>query len=216
MMKNIAVIEHPLVSHYLTILRDKNTQSFEFKQTVDILSYILASVFYAELKTEKVNITTPLKATTGQRIRQNLVLLPILRAGLGLTRGFVDLFPTIKISHIGLYRDEESLKPIKYYFKFPKLKDKKDTKIIVLDPMIATGGSVIFTLEYLLNMGFKDISVVSLLMAPEAIKAIDNRFGNTERKCFNIYTCSIDEKLNEKGFIVPGLGDAGDRMFGTV
>jgi len=128
----------------------------------------------------------------------------------------VDLFPTIKISHIGLYRDEESLKPIKYYFKFPKLKDKKDTKIIVLDPMIATGGSVIFTLEYLLNMGFKDISVVSLLMAPEAIKAIDNRFGNTERKCFNIYTCSIDEKLNEKGFIVPGLGDAGDRMFGTV
>lgn len=215
-MKNVAVIEHPLVSHYLTILRDKNTQSWEFKQTVDIISYILASVTYAELKTEKVSINTPLKAASGKKVAQSLVLLPILRAGLGLTRGFVDLFPTIKISHIGLYRDEESLKPIKYYFKFPKLKDKNTAKIIVLDPMIATGGSVIFTLEYLLNMGLKDISVVSLLMAPEAIKAIDNRFNINEKKCFNIYTCSIDEKLNEKGFIVPGLGDAGDRMFGTV
>lgn len=215
-MKNVAVIEHPLVSHYLTILRDKNTQSWEFKQTVDIISYILASVTYAELKTDKVSITTPLKTAAGKKINQTLVLLPILRAGLGLTRGFVDLFPTIKISHIGLYRDEESLKPIKYYFKFPKLKDKKTAKVIVLDPMIATGGSVIFTLEYLMNMGFKDISVVSLLMAPEALKAIDNRFNNTEKKCFNIYTCSIDEKLNERGFIVPGLGDAGDRMFGTV
>ncbi len=215
-MKNVAVIEHPLVSHYLTILRDKNTQSWEFKQTVDIISYILASITYAELKTDKINIATPLKSTAGKKVSQTLVLLPILRAGLGLTRGFVDLFPNIRISHIGLYRDEESLKPIKYYFKFPKLKDKNSAKIIVLDPMIATGGSVIFTLEYLLNMGFKDISVVSLLMAPEAIKALDNRFNNNERKCFNVYTCSIDEKLNEKGFIVPGLGDAGDRMFGTV
>ncbi len=215
-MKNIAVIEHPLVSHCLTILRDKQTPSSEFKQTIDRLSYLLATIFYAELKTEKISVTTPLKPTTGYKVKQNLVLLPILRAGLGLTRGFVDLFPEIKISHIGLYRDEESLKPIKYYFKFPKLKDKKDTKIIILDPMIATGGSVIFTLEYLLNMGFKDISVVSLLLAPEGIKAIDNRFGNNERKYFNIYTCSIDEKLNEKGYILPGLGDAGDRMFGTL
>lgn len=216
MMKNIAVIEHPLVAHCLTILRDKQTPSSEFKQTIDRLSYLLASIFYAELKTEKVNISTPLKLTTGFKVKQNLVLLPILRAGLGLTRGFVDLFPEIKISHIGLYRDEESLKPIKYYFKFPKLKDKKDAKIIILDPMIATGGSVIFTLEYLLNMGFKDLSVVSLLLAPEGIKAIDNRFGNNERKYFNIYTCSIDEKLNDKGYILPGLGDAGDRMFGTL
>lgn len=215
-MKNIAVIEHPLVAHCLTILRDKQTPSSEFKQTIDRLSYLLAAIFYAELKTEKVNISTPLKPTTGFKVKQNLVLLPILRAGLGLTRGFVDLFPEIKISHIGLYRDEESLKPIKYYFKFPKLKDKKDTKIIILDPMIATGGSVIFTLEYLLNMGFKDISVVSLLLAPEGIKSIDNRFGNNERKFFSIYTCSVDEKLNEKGYILPGLGDAGDRMFGTI
>lgn len=215
-MKNIAVVEHPLVAHCLTILRDKQTPSAEFKQTIDRLSYLLATIFYAELRTEKISISTPLKSTTGFKVKQNLVLLPILRAGLGLTRGFVDLFPEIKISHIGLYRDEESLKPIKYYFKFPKLKDKKDTKIIILDPMIATGGSVIFTLEYLLNMGFRDLNVVSLLLAPEGIKAIDNRFGNNERKYFNIYTCSIDEKLNEKGYILPGLGDAGDRMFGTL
>lgn len=215
-MKNVVVIEHPLVAHYLTKLRDKQTPNAEFKQNIDRLSYILASIYYAELKTDKINITTPLKATIGDKVTQNIVILPILRAGLGLARGFIDLFPEARISHIGLYRDEESLRPIKYYFKFPPLKDKKNTKIVVLDPMIATGGSVIFTLEYLLNMGFTDISIVSLLVAPEGIKAIDNRFGNKEKKYFSIYTCSIDEKLNEKGYIVPGLGDAGDRMFGTI
>jgi len=215
-MKNVAVIEHPLVAHHLTVLRDKNTTTSEFKSTVDRLSYLLASIYYSELKTEKISVTTPLQTTTGTRIMQNIVLLPILRAGLGLTRGFIDLYPEARISHIGLYRDEESLKPIKYYFKFPKLKDKKNTKIIILDPMIATGGSVIFTIEYLLNMGFDNISVVSLLAAPEGLKAIDNRFGNLEKKSFNIYTCSIDEKLNDKGYILPGLGDAGDRMFGTL
>jgi uracil phosphoribosyltransferase len=216
MTKNIAVIEHPLVAHYLTILRDKQTPSSEFKQNIDRLSYILASIFYSTLKSEKVSVTTPLKVTTGERIAHSVILLPILRAGLGLTRGFIDLFPNIRISHIGLYRDEESLKPIKYYFKFPPIKDKKDAKIIILDPMIATGGSVIFTLEYMLNMGFKDISVISLLAAPEGLKAIENRFNIKERKNFHLYTCSIDEKLNEKGYIVPGLGDAGDRIFGTL
>ncbi|MCE1166083.1 MAG: uracil phosphoribosyltransferase [Bacteroidetes bacterium] len=215
-MKNIAVIEHPLVAHYLTILRDRQTPSSEFKHSIDRLSYIIASIFYADLKAEKVNITTPLKATTGAKVKQSVVLLPILRAGLGLTRGFIDLLPEARVSHMGLYRDEESLKPIKYYFKFPALKDKKDAKVIVLDPMIATGGSVIFTIEYLLNMGFRDINVVSLVCAPEGLKAIDNRFDAKEKRLFHLYTCSIDEKLNEKGYIVPGLGDAGDRIFGTI
>ncbi len=215
-MKNVAVIEHPLVAHYLTILRDRQTPSSEFKQSIDRLSYLLAAIFYAELKSEKVSVITPLKPAAGEKVKQSVVLLPILRAGLGLTRGFIDLFPEAKISHMGLYRDEESLKPIKYYFKFPALKDKKTAKVIVLDPMIATGGSVIFTLEYLMNMGFRDINVVSLLCAPEGLKAIDNRFDAKEKKYFRMLTCSIDEKLNDRGYIVPGLGDAGDRIFGTI
>ncbi len=214
-MKNIAVIAHPLVAHYLTIMRDKRTPSKDFKSALDKISYLLAGIFYSELKSESVNIETPLKKTTGKLIKQEVVLLPILRAGLGLTRGFTDLFPDIKVSHIGLYRDEESLKPIKYYFKFPDIKDKSGIKVIILDPMIATGGSVSFTIEYLLDMGIKDINVVSLLLAPEGIKAIENRFNQKDKKKIKIFTCSIDEKLDRKGYIVPGLGDAGDRIFGT-
>jgi uracil phosphoribosyltransferase len=215
-MNSISVIEHPLIDHYLTKLRDKRTSSAEFKVTIDRLSYLIASVCYTELKPEKQNITTPLKKTRGTTVKQPVILVPILRAGLGLTRGFVDLFPEIIISHIGLYRDEESLKPIKYYFKFPVIKDKKNAKIFIVDPMIATGGSIIFTLEYILNMGYKDISVISLLIAPEGIKAIEERFNSKDKRKFHIYTCSIDERLNDKGYIVPGLGDAGDRLFGTI
>jgi uracil phosphoribosyltransferase len=215
-MNIISVIEHPLIDHYLTKLRDKRASSAEFKVTIDRLSYLIASVCYTELKPEKQNIATPLKKTRGTSIKQPVILVPILRAGLGLTRGFVDLFPEIIISHIGLYRDEESLKPIKYYFKFPSIRDKKNVKIFIVDPMIATGGSIIFTLEYILNMGFKDISVISLLVAPEGIKAIDERFNSRDKKKFHIYTCSIDEGLNDKGYIVPGLGDAGDRLYGTL
>lgn len=215
-MKNVAIVEHPLVEHYLTILRDKNTGMSEFKASLDNISYLLAAIFYSELKSEKIQITTPLKRTEGKRIKSQVILLPILRAGLGLTKGFLELFPDAITSHIGLYRDEESLKPIKYYFKFPPIKDKSNTKVIILDPMIATGGSVIFTIEYLLNMGIKDINVVSLLLAPEGIKAIENRFSIKDRAKIKIYTCSLDENLNEKGYIVPGLGDAGDRLFGTI
>jgi len=215
-MNSISVIEHPLIDHYLTKLRDKRTSSAEFKVTIDRLSYLIASVCYTELKPEKQNITTPLKKTRGTTVKQPVILVPILRAGLGLTRGFVDLFPEIIISHIGLYRDEESLKPIKYYFKFPVIKDKKNAKIFIVDPMIATGGSIIFTLEYILSMGFKNISVISLLVAPEGVKAIDERFNSRDKKKFHIYTCSIDQRLNDKGYIVPGLGDAGDRLFGTL
>ncbi len=215
-MKNVAIVEHPLVEHYLTILRDKNTGMSEFKASLDNISYLLAAIFYSELKWEKIQITTPLKRTEGKRIKSQVILLPILRAGLGLTKGFLELFPDAITSHIGLYRDEESLKPIKYYFKFPPIKDKSNTKVIILDPMIATGGSVIFTIEYLLNMGIRDINVVSLLLAPEGIKAIENRFSIKDRAKIKIYTCSLDENLNEKGYIVPGLGDAGDRLFGTI
>jgi len=214
-MKNFKIVEHPLISHYLSIIRNKNTKKEEFKIALEKLSVLLANYEYASLKTETTEVLTPLKKCKGNIIKTKVVLLPILRAGLGLLSGFLELYPQAIVSHMGLYRDEENLKPVKYYFKFPEIKDKRGLKVIVLDPMIATGGSVTFTLEYLLNMGIKDIDVVSVLCAPEGIKAIEKRFSNIEKEIINIITCSLDEKLNEKGYIVPGLGDAGDRLFGT-
>jgi uracil phosphoribosyltransferase len=214
-MVNYIIVEHPLVSHYLTILRNKNTLKPEFKDTLDKISYILAGYVYSNLKTDDITISTPLKKCKGKAIKHRVVLLPILRAGLGLLQGFTTLLPSVTVSHIGLYRDEESLRPIKYYFKFPEIKNKENLKVIILDPMVATGGSSIFTIEYLLNMGIKDINLVSLLCAPEGINAIEKRFNNSQKRCLKIITCSIDEKLNDLGYILPGLGDAGDRLFGT-
>lgn len=214
-MKNIKILNHPVVQHYLTIMRDKNTNQPAFKDSLDKISYLLAADVYSDLALEVKSINTPFKKISGSKIKDKIILLPILRAGLGLTRGFTDLYPEAITSHIGMYRDEESLKPVQYYFRFPKIKDKKDLNVIILDPMIATGGSVIFTIEYLLNMGIKKIKVASLLAAPEGIEAINKRFGKIDRKFFGITTCSLDDHLNNKGYIIPGLGDAGDRMFGT-
>jgi uracil phosphoribosyltransferase len=214
-MVNYTIVEHPLVSHYLSILRNKNTLKPEFKESLDKISYLLAGYVYSNLKTDDITVLTPLKKCKGKTIKHKVVLLPILRAGLGLLKGFITLLPNVTVSHIGLYRDEESLRPIKYYFKFPEIKNKENLKVIILDPMVATGGSSIFTIEYLLNMGIKDINFVSLLCAPEGINAIEKRFNNIQKKYIKLITCSIDEKLNEKGYILPGLGDAGDRLFGT-
>lgn len=214
-MINYTIIEHPLVGHYLSILRNKNTLKPEFEISLDKISHLLAGFVYGSLKTENITIHTPLKKCKGKTIKHKVVLLPILRAGLGLLKGFTTLLPSAVISHIGLYRDEESLRPVKYYFKFPEFKNKNNLKVIILDPMVATGGSSIFTIEYLLNMGIKDINLVSLLCAPEGINAIEKRFNKNQKKYFKIITCSVDEKLNEKGYIIPGLGDAGDRLFGT-
>ena len=209
------IVDHPIVSHYLSIMRNKNTLKTEFKESLDKISFILASHVYSTLKTDDITAQTPLKKCKGKSIKHKVVLLPILRAGLGLLQGFTSLLPNVTVSHIGLYRDEESLRPIKYYFKFPEFTSKEHLKVIVLDPMVATGGSSIFTIEYLMNMGIKDINLVSLLCAPEGINAIEKRFNNNQKKLIKIITCSIDEKLNEKGYILPGLGDAGDRLFGT-
>lgn len=214
-MKNLKIISHPIVEHNLSIMRDKNTSQVDFKNSLDRISYILASETYASAGLESKTVNTPFKKIEGSKVRDKIIILPILRAGLGLTRGFIDLYPEAITSHIGIYRDEESLKPVKYYFRFPKLKEKTNLYVIIIDPMIATGGSVNFTIEYLLNMGIRKISVASLLCAPEGINAINNRFNRSEKKSIEIITCSLDEKLNEKGYIVPGLGDAGDRMFGT-
>ena len=198
-MKNLKIISHPVVEHNLSIMRDKNTGQVDFKNSLDRISYILAAETYASSGLESKTVNTPFKKIEGSKIKDRIIILPILRAGLGLTRGFIDLYPEAVTSHIGIYRDEESLKPVKYYFRFPKLKDKANVHVIIIDPMIATGGSVNFTIEYLLNMGIKKISVASLLCAPEGINAINNRFNRSEKKSIEIITCSLDEKQNENG-----------------
>jgi uracil phosphoribosyltransferase len=215
LIKHLKILNHPVIANYLSVLRDKNTGLIEFRNSLDKISYLLAAEAYSSLSLSNVTVDTPFKRIKGKKINDKIVILPILRAGLGLTKGFVDLYPDVITSHIGIYRDEESLKPVQYYFRFPKIKDKKNLNVIILDPMIATGGSVIFTIEYLLNMDIKKIRVVSLLAAPEGINAINKRFNKSEKRFIEIITCSLDERLNEKGYIIPGLGDAGDRMFGT-
>ena len=214
-MKDVIVIEHPLVQHYLSILRDKTTGKTNFKYSLEKISYLLASYIYSTLRLEDITISTPLKRCKGKKVKDEVVILPVLRAGLGFMQGFVDLLPSAVVGHIGMYRDEKTLEPVKYYFNFPERVNKRFLKVIVLDPMIATGGSIIYTIEHLHRVKIYQINVVSLLCAPEGINAIKKRFNNNIRKDIKILTCGIDEKLSKDGFIVPGLGDAGDRIFGT-
>lgn len=214
-MKNLKVINHPLAEHYLSNLREKDTDHINFKYSLDKISFIIAAEVYSALSVKKVSITTPIKKTTGYKINNDVILLPILRAGLGLMTGFTELFPKVRTGHIGLYRNEDTLEPIKYYYRFPNVKDKKKAFVIIVDPMLATGGSTAYTITHLLENGYTNIAVASLLAAPEGINLINKQFKSLKQQV-TIYTCSLDEKLNKIGYIVPGLGDAGDRLFGTV
>ncbi len=210
MYKNLVVLDHPLVKTYLTKIRDKKTSYFEFRQYVDKLSTLLAYESAKELSLKKKNISTPLAKYSGNELSQEVVLLPILRAGLGLINGFNHIFPEARVSHLGVYRNEETLKPVKYYFKFPRLKSNKNAIVYILDPMLATGGSMRHAIEEIQKQGIKKIVVATLVTAPEGLEEVFRFHKNVK-----IYTCSLDDKLNEKGYIVPGLGDAGDRLFGT-
>lgn len=210
MYKNLVVLDHPLVKTYLTKIRDKKTSYFEFRQYVDKLSTLLAYESAKELSLRKKLITTPLAKFSGSELKQEVVLLPILRAGLGLMNGFNHIFPEARVSHLGVYRNEETLKPVKYYFKFPRLKSDKDAIVYILDPMLATGGSMRHAIEEVKKHGIKKIVVATLVTAPEGLEVIFKRYKDVK-----VYTCSLDQRLNDKGYIVPGLGDAGDRLFGT-
>lgn len=213
-MVDVVCIEHPVSSNLLSQLRDRRTNYYNFRQNLDRLSYILAVYSLAGLNGRKVNIKTPLSPAQGIITTEKIVLVPILRAGIGLLKGFLDLCPESIVSHIGIYREESTLKPIRYYFKYPKLKNKRNLFTIVLDPMIATGGSMIDTIKALKSLGLKNIYVASLLCAPEGINALSKAFPNRNVK-IKVFTFSIDKNLNNKGYILPGLGDAGDRYFGT-
>jgi uracil phosphoribosyltransferase len=209
--KNLVQLEHPLVKSYMTKIRDKNTSYFEFRTYVDKLSMLLAYEAGKELSLKAKKIKTPLAAFNGSLIKDEIVLMPILRAGLGLTNGFASIFPEARISHLGVYRNEVTLQPIRYYFKFPRLKDKKNSIVYILDPMLATGGSMCSAIDEAKKTGVGKIVAACLVAAPEGVKEVQKY-----HKDIKVFTCSLDKKLNSKGYIVPGLGDAGDRLFGTL
>ena len=205
----ITSIKSSFLEYKMTILRNKKTSNSLFRQTMNEASYLIAAEVLKHLQYKKISVQTPLIKTTGIDLAQQVILVPILRAGLGLLEGFVKFLPNAEKGHIGLYRDEQTYKPVEYLFKLPKTKNKK---VLVLDPMLATGNSSIAAINLIKNKGVKakDIFLVSLLAAPEGIKNISKH-----QKGLHIFTCKIDSKLNNNKFIVPGLGDAGDRYMGT-
>jgi uracil phosphoribosyltransferase len=207
-LNNVREIDHPLVIHHLTKLRDKTTTPAEFRRLVRRLSFLLAYEATQDLALEDVAVETPLKATMGKQLQGRLGLVPILRAGLGMVDPVLELLPDAEVWHLGLYRDEATLEPVEYY---QKLASGRPVDIgFVLDPMLATGGSINAAVTALKHWGTPTIRVLSILAAPEGIRAITNQFPEV---C--IHVCAVDERLNEVGYIVPGLGDAGDRSFNT-
>ncbi len=208
MGENLSIINHPLIKRDLTFLRDKNTPSSTFRNILRRLTSLMAFEVTKDLDLLPMEVETPLEITQGHTLKDEIVLVPILRAGLGMVDAFLELIPEAKVGHIGLYRDEETLKPVDYYFKLPKNLDKSIS--IILDPMLATGGSVCAAVSYLKERGAKKIKVVSLIAAPEGINKLTSEHPDVQ-----IYIAVLDRQLNQKGFILPGLGDAGDRIFGT-
>lgn len=207
--KNVTVMEHPLIQHKLTILRDKNTGVKEFRELVEELSLLMGYEVTRNLTVEDTEVETPICTTRSKVIAgKKLGIVPILRAGLGMVDGMLRLIPAAKVGHIGLYRDPETLKPVEYYCKLPS--DVAERDLIVLDPMLATGGSASAAITFLKEKGAKSIKLVNLIAAPEGIKTVVEAHPDVE-----IYVAAVDERLNDHGYIVPGLGDAGDRLFGT-
>lgn len=208
-MGKVIVTDHPLIQHKLTILRKTTTSSMDFRQLVTEIAMLMGYEVTRDLETRDIEIETPMCKTIGKEITGKKVgLVPILRAGLGMVDGLLSLIPGARVGHIGLYRDPESLQPVEYYSKMPK--DIKDRQMILLDPMLATGGSLIASIDILKKMGATNIKVVCLLAAPEGLEKVREAHDDVD-----IYVASIDEYLNDHGYIIPGLGDAGDRLFGT-
>ena len=208
-MDNVSVINHPVVDRYLTYLRDKNTNTALFRRAMSNIGIILAYHALNDLKLDEITIETPIQPTVGFKPAQDVVVVPILRAGLSLVDGIINFMPEAKVGHVGVYRDEETHQPVNYYDNLPFGLDKALT--LVVDPMLATGGSASHALKFLKEHGAQHIQFVSLIAAPEGIKRLQ-----TEHADIPIITAAIDEKLNNKAYIVPGLGDAGDRYFGTT
>ena len=206
---NFHIVDHPLIKHKLSILRDKNTISKEFRELTSEITSLLLYQATKELTLSRYNIETPITETIGYKIKlDNIVILPILRAGLGMVKGAQDLMPNARVGYIGMERDHKTHKPVDYYFKIPKVTDSM--VFIVLDPMLATGGTMIATINKLKDLGVKNIVSICIISSPEGMNEICNHHQDIK-----IYTGALDKKLNNNKYIVPGLGDAGDRLYGT-
>lgn len=204
----LKVLEHPLITHKLTQMRRKECGTKDFRANLDEIAGLMAYEISRDLPLRTVDIETPVSPYTTKELAKDIVLVPILRAGLGMVNGIANLIPTVKIAHIGLYRDEETLEPHTYFEKYPK--NVKDAVVMIVDPMLATGGSANAAIDMVKKQGAKNIRLVCLVGAPEGVKAVEETHPEVD-----IYLAALDEKLNEHGYIVPGLGDAGDRIFGT-
>ena len=208
-MANVKIIDHPLIQHKLSLIRNKATGSKEFRELVEELALLMGYEVTHDLPLEEVEIETPIGPTTAKVIAgKKVAIVPILRAGLGMVDGMLKLIPAAKVGHIGLYRDPDTLEPVEYYCKLPM--DIEERDLIVVDPMLATGGSASAAISFLKKRGVGSIKLVCLVAAPEGIERIQKEHSDVD-----IFVAAVDECLNDHGYIVPGLGDAGDRLFGT-
>ena len=208
-MANVHVLDHPLIQHKLAVLRDKDTPVKEFRELISEIAGLMCYEATRNLPTEEVAVETPVAVAKCRKLSgKKLAIIPILRAGLGMVDTMVDLIPSAKIGHIGLYRDPETHMPVEYYCKLPE--DIEHRKVFVVDPMLATGGSAIAAIDFLKKRGCRNIVMMNIIGCPEGVKAVQEAHPDVE-----LYLAALDEKLNEHAYIVPGLGDAGDRIFGT-
>ena len=208
-MSKVTVFDHPLIQHKLSVMREKDTSSKEFRELVSEIAQLMCYEVTRDLPLEEVEIETPVAKAKVKRIAgKKLAVVPILRAGLGMVDGMLNMIPNAKVGHIGLYRDPETLEPVKYYCKMPT--DVAERDIIIVDPMLATGGSAVAAITFMKEYGCSHIKLMCLIGAPEGVEKVQESHPDVD-----IYIAALDEKLNEHGYIVPGLGDAGDRIFGT-
>ena len=208
-MSKVCVFDHPLIQHKLSILREKSTSVKEFRELISEIAMLMCYEATRDLPLEEIEIETPVaKAQVKHIAGKKLAIVPILRAGLGMVDGMVSMMPNVKVGHIGLFRDPETLEPVKYYFKMPP--DIEERDVIVVDPMLATGGSASAAIQFLKDDGVKHIKLMCIIGAPEGVKRMQEDHPDVD-----IFVAALDDHLNEHGYIVPGLGDAGDRIFGT-
>ena len=208
-MSKVCVFDHPLIQHKLSILREKSTSVKEFRELISEIAMLMCYEATRDLPLEEVEIETPVAKAKVKRISgKKLAIVPILRAGLGMVDGMVSMMPNAKVGHIGLFRDPETLEPVKYYYKMPP--DIEERDVIVVDPMLATGGSASAAIQFLKDDGVKHIKLICIIGAPEGVQRMQEDHPDVD-----IFVAALDERLNEHGYIVPGLGDAGDRIFGT-
>lgn len=209
-MANVTIFDHPLIQHKIGILRSKDTDRKDFRELVDEITMFMCYEALRDLPLKEVEVETPLTKTVCKQLDgEDIAVVPILRAGLGMVSGILNMVPNAAVGHIGLYRDEETLQPKEYYCKLPKKIDKR--QVILLDPMLATGGSAVAAIDFIKQHGGKKIKFMCMIAAPEGMEAVTKAHPDVD-----VYCAQMDEKLNERGYIMPGLGDAGDRLFGTL